>query len=183
MCLRFFKGAVVATREGGARLCDAANLGRRYRLVIERNAARHTWNHATNGSAAGHAGSLGNLRYSGKHDERSTMNAAGGAAISFLDRAATSPVAITLWRRFRDDAIFRAAMPGYRSAYRMHDCARSRWIKVLDSIPAAHRLEPPAGSATVTMPASPSELTLKVYTHWFKGISSASTMADLAAAI
>jgi hypothetical protein len=37
MRFRFFQGAVVATREGSACFSDAANLRRRYRLIIEQN--------------------------------------------------------------------------------------------------------------------------------------------------
>lgn len=60
-----------------------------------------------------------------------------GAAIRFGPITAISPAAITRSRRAHHPVIFRAEKVGYRPACKVNDCGAPRWIKVLDSIPAA----------------------------------------------
>jgi hypothetical protein len=60
-----------------------------------------------------------------------------GATIEFRDSKAVSPATLTFSRRVRDEEIYWASKEGYRPACRVNDCGPPRWIKVLDSIPAA----------------------------------------------
>lgn len=61
-----------------------------------------------------------------------------GATIHFGENVArTSPDTVTIPRRGEACRVFRASKEGYRPACQLVDCAPPRWIKTLDSIPAA----------------------------------------------
>jgi hypothetical protein len=60
-----------------------------------------------------------------------------GARVHFQSQDVTSPATITVRRRFRDEAVLKAEADRYYPACQVVDCGAPKWIKVLDSIPAA----------------------------------------------
>ncbi len=60
-----------------------------------------------------------------------------GATIQFHDRKAVSPATFTFSRRIFGEEIYRADKEGYHPACRVNACGPPRWIKIVDSIPAA----------------------------------------------
>src|SRR6266850_845598 len=60
-----------------------------------------------------------------------------GAHVHFRSQDVTSPATVTVRRRFFGEAVLKADAPHYYPACQVVDCGTPKWIKVLDSLPAA----------------------------------------------